>query len=106
MKKKPFPFSKVYCLLEPGPVVLITTANNVQMNVMTMSWHTMIDFNPPLVGAVISDRNYTFGILKATKNCAKRAADFMMKNLIPMILVASFLPEGSQDGRGAFFPPR
>ena len=36
---------------------------------MTMSWHTMMDFEPPIVGCVISNRNYTFDILKATKEC-------------------------------------
>ena len=29
----------------------------------------MIDFNPPLVGCVISDRNYTFDIIEKTKQC-------------------------------------
>ena len=69
MAKKSFPLSKVYGLLEPGPVVLVTTAGNEKMNIMTMSWHTMLDFNPPIVGCVISNRNYTFDILKKTKNC-------------------------------------
>jgi flavin reductase (DIM6/NTAB) family NADH-FMN oxidoreductase RutF len=32
-----------------------------------MSLHTMIEFEPPLVGCVISNWNYTFGSLKATK---------------------------------------
>jgi flavin reductase (DIM6/NTAB) family NADH-FMN oxidoreductase RutF len=36
---------------------------------MTMSWHTMMEFEPPLVGCVISNRNHTFGILKATREC-------------------------------------
>ena len=36
---------------------------------MTMSWHTMIDFEPPLVGCVISDRNHTFRMLKASREC-------------------------------------
>lgn len=36
---------------------------------MTMSWHTMIEFEPPLVGCVISDRNYSFGLLKASNEC-------------------------------------
>jgi flavin reductase (DIM6/NTAB) family NADH-FMN oxidoreductase RutF len=36
---------------------------------MTMSWHTMIDFEPPIVGCVVSNRNLTFNILKATKEC-------------------------------------
>jgi flavin reductase (DIM6/NTAB) family NADH-FMN oxidoreductase RutF len=36
---------------------------------MTMSWLTMMDFEPPLVGCVMSDRNYSFAALKATKQC-------------------------------------
>jgi flavin reductase (DIM6/NTAB) family NADH-FMN oxidoreductase RutF len=69
MAKKSFPLSRVYGLLEPGPVVMVTTAQKGRANIMTMSWHTMIDFEPPLVGCVISDRNYSFGILKATREC-------------------------------------
>ena len=69
MAKKSFPLSKVYGLLEPGPVVMVTTARNGKPNIMTMSWHTMIEFEPPLVGCVISNRNYSFGLLKATKEC-------------------------------------
>jgi flavin reductase (DIM6/NTAB) family NADH-FMN oxidoreductase RutF len=69
MVKKSFPLSKVYGLLEPGPVVMVTTVRKERPNIMTMSWHTMIDFEPPIVGCVISNRNYTFDILKATKEC-------------------------------------
>jgi flavin reductase (DIM6/NTAB) family NADH-FMN oxidoreductase RutF len=69
MPRRSFPLSQVYRLLEPGPVVMVTTARKGQANIMTMSWHTMIDFEPPLVGCVISDRNHTFSILKATKEC-------------------------------------
>lgn len=36
---------------------------------MAMSWHTMMEFEPPLVGCVISNRNYSYRILKATKEC-------------------------------------
>lgn len=69
MKKKPFPLSEVYRLLEPGPVVLVTTARAARANVMPMSWHTMLEFEPPLVGCVISNRNYSFAALKTTKEC-------------------------------------
>lgn len=69
MKKKSFPLSKVYRLLESGPVLMVTTADKERTNIMTMSWHMMIDFEPPIIGCVISDRNYTFEILKATKEC-------------------------------------
>ena len=69
MAKRSLPLSNVYGLLEPGPVVMVTTARRGRPNVMTMSWHTMIEFEPPLVGCVISNRNHSFGLLKATKEC-------------------------------------
>jgi flavin reductase (DIM6/NTAB) family NADH-FMN oxidoreductase RutF len=69
MARRSFPLSRVYGLLEPGPVVMVTTARGGRRNIMTMSWHTMMEFEPPLVGCVISDRNYSFGLLKATKEC-------------------------------------
>jgi flavin reductase (DIM6/NTAB) family NADH-FMN oxidoreductase RutF len=69
MAKKSFPLSKVYRLLEPGPVVMVATARNGKANIMTMSWHTMLEFEPPLVGCVISNRNYSFDTLNTTKEC-------------------------------------
>ena len=68
-KKKLYPLSEVYRLLESGPVVLVTTARAGRANVMPMSWHTMMEFVPPLVGCVVSSQNYTFGILRATGEC-------------------------------------
>jgi flavin reductase (DIM6/NTAB) family NADH-FMN oxidoreductase RutF len=67
--EKNYPLGSVYGLLEPGPVVLVTTCINGRANIMTMSWHTMIEFEPPLVGCVISNRNYTFEILQETGEC-------------------------------------
>jgi flavin reductase (DIM6/NTAB) family NADH-FMN oxidoreductase RutF len=61
--------SKVYQLLEPGPVVLLTTAHKGRANVMTLSWHMMVEFEPPLVACVVSDADYSFGALKTTKEC-------------------------------------
>ena len=67
--KKTFPLSEVYRLLEPGPVVLLTTARTGRPNVMPMSWHLMMEFTPPLVGCVVSNGNYSFATLKTTKEC-------------------------------------
>ena len=69
MAKRSLPLSRVYRLLEPGPVVLLTTAHAGRANVMTQSWHTMIEFEPPLVGCVISDRNHSFAMLRASREC-------------------------------------
>jgi len=69
MARKSLPLSRVYSLLQPGPVVMVTTARGGRPNIMTMSWQTMIEFEPPLVGCVVSNRNHSFGLLKATKEC-------------------------------------
>ena len=69
MPKKSYPLSKVYGLLEPGPVVLLTTARAGKANVMAMSWHTMLEFEPPLIACVVSNGDYSFSLLKASKEC-------------------------------------
>lgn len=67
--KRNYPLSKAYGLLEPGPVALITTSAKGRANIMTQSWHMMVDFEPPLVGCMVSNRNFTFDILRETKEC-------------------------------------
>ena len=68
-KKREFPLAQIYRLLEPGPVLLVTTARSGRANVMPMSWHTMMEFVPPLVGCVISNQNRTFEMLRASGEC-------------------------------------
>jgi flavin reductase (DIM6/NTAB) family NADH-FMN oxidoreductase RutF len=50
-------------------VVLLTTARDGRPNVMAMSWHTMMEFEPPLIGCVLSARNYSFELLQASREC-------------------------------------
>lgn len=66
---KDLALGEVYRLIEPGPVVLLTTSHKGQANVMTMSWHMMVDFDPPLIACVVSDRDHSFTALRATKEC-------------------------------------
>ena len=69
MGKKALSLDKVYALLEPGPVVLLSTHGRGRPNAMPMSWHMMMEFEPPLVGCVVGDRNHSFAALKATREC-------------------------------------
>ncbi len=69
MAKRTYPLSKVYGLLEPGPVVLVSTAHKGRANIMTLSWHCMMEFEPPLVGIVMSNRNDSFSNLTASREC-------------------------------------
>jgi flavin reductase (DIM6/NTAB) family NADH-FMN oxidoreductase RutF len=66
---RPLALSKVYQLIEPGPVVLLTTAHKGRANVMTMSWHMMVEFEPPLIACVVSGNNHSFSALRASRQC-------------------------------------
>ncbi|MGA3051467.1 MAG: flavin reductase family protein [Chitinispirillaceae bacterium] len=66
---KEIPLSKTFQLIELGPVVLVTTVNNGRANIMTMSWHMMMEFEPPLISCIVSPANYSFKGLCATKEC-------------------------------------
>lgn len=69
MSKRHLPLSKVSATLGAGAVVLLATAHRGRANVMPLAWLTMLDFDPPLVGLVMGDRNYSFAALKTTRAC-------------------------------------
>ncbi len=66
---KTLPLSKVFHFIEPGPVVLVSTLHKGRANLMTMSWHTMMEFTPPLIGCVLGSGDRSFGALRATREC-------------------------------------
>ncbi|MGB8365273.1 MAG: flavin reductase family protein [Rhizomicrobium sp.] len=50
-------------------MVMLTTAREGRANVMTMSWHTMVDFEPPLIACVVGEGGYSFAALHETGEC-------------------------------------
>jgi flavin reductase (DIM6/NTAB) family NADH-FMN oxidoreductase RutF len=79
-----FPLSKVYQLIEPGPVVLLATSGKSGPNIMTMSWHMMIEFEPPMIACIVSQGDYSFAALRKTGECviaipARRLAEKVVK---------------------------
>lgn len=66
---KSLPLSKVYRLFEPGPVVLVTTAQRDRINVMTITYHMMLCHWPPVIGIDLGPWDYSFKALRATKEC-------------------------------------
>lgn len=66
---KELPLAEVYKLIEPGPLVLLTTAARGRANVMAMSWHMMVEFTPPLIACIVSSADFSFRALRATKEC-------------------------------------
>ena len=68
--KKDFPVSKIRRFLEPGPIVLVSSAWKGKTNIMTMGWHMVMGFEPSLIGCYIWDQNHSFGMIKGSKECA------------------------------------
>jgi flavin reductase (DIM6/NTAB) family NADH-FMN oxidoreductase RutF len=67
--KKDFPVSNIRQLLEPGPVVLVSSAWKSKNNIMTMGWHTVMEFSPALIGCVIADNNVSFEMIRKSREC-------------------------------------
>jgi flavin reductase (DIM6/NTAB) family NADH-FMN oxidoreductase RutF len=63
------PVSQVRRLLESGPVVLVSSCWRGEINIMTLGWHTVMEFEPSLVGCVIADGNHSFELIRRSKEC-------------------------------------
>jgi flavin reductase (DIM6/NTAB) family NADH-FMN oxidoreductase RutF len=68
-EKSDFPVSQVRRYLEPGPIVLVSSKWNGKTNIMTMGWHTVMEFTPSLVGCVIADGNHSFHMIRNSGEC-------------------------------------
>ena len=67
--KKNYPVGEIRRYLEPGPVVLVSSRHGAETDIMTMGWHTVLEFVPSLVGCVISNRNHSFELIQASREC-------------------------------------
>ena len=77
-KKKTFPLSKIRRFIEPGPIVLISSAHRGEQNIMTLGWHMMLGFEPALVGCFIWDENHSFSLIRRSKECVINIPTFDM----------------------------
>ena len=69
VRKTDLPVHRVRAYLEPGPIVLVSCADDRQRNIMTMGWHIVMEFTPSLVGCVIAGGNHSFDIIRNTGEC-------------------------------------
>ena len=68
-RKSEVPLDQVRRYLEPGPVLLVSSAHEGESDVMVMGWHTVMEFSPSLVGCVISRANHSYGLIRASGEC-------------------------------------
>ena len=67
--KVDLPLEQVRRYLEPGPIVLLSSSHAGERNVMTMGWHTVMEFSPSLVGCVIAASNHSFELVRRSRAC-------------------------------------
>jgi len=68
-KKTDFPVSQVRRYLEPGPIVLVSSKHKGAANIMTLGWHTILEFSPSLLGLMISNGNHSFELIRQAREC-------------------------------------
>ena len=68
-KKQDYPLAKIRRYLEPGPVVLVSSAWKGKSKITTMGWHMMMQFCPALFGCYIWDGNHSFEMIRKSKQC-------------------------------------
>jgi flavin reductase (DIM6/NTAB) family NADH-FMN oxidoreductase RutF len=75
-RKKDFPVNNVRRFLEPGPIVLVSSADKSEQNIMTLGWHLVMGFTPSLVGCYIWDQNHSFSLIRRSKECVINVPTF------------------------------
>ena len=63
---KSLPLAEAFTLIEPGPVVLVTTKSGAKDNVMTISWMMVVDFTPRFA-ITTGPWNHSFAALREGK---------------------------------------
>jgi flavin reductase (DIM6/NTAB) family NADH-FMN oxidoreductase RutF len=90
-RKAGFPVHDVRRFLEPGPIVLVSSAHKGKTNIMTMGWHMVMEFTPSLVGCCISSANHSFELVRGSRQC--------VINLPTVDLAATVVKIGNCSGR-------
>jgi len=78
MAMKLLELGRAFTLMEPGPVVLVTTRDGKKSNIMTISWTMVIDFTPRFA-ITTGPWNCSYQALRKTRECviAIPAADLL-----------------------------
>ncbi len=107
---RPMKLSRAFTLIEPGPVVLVTTSDGGSNNVMTISWTMVVDFIPRFA-ITTGAWNHSFKALEKTgvpseaihgnksQNARQRALDAFSRGRA-RVLVATDLAARGIDVQG------
>ncbi|MDB5369678.1 MAG: flavin reductase-like, FMN-binding protein [Roseomonas sp.] len=84
-RKQDFPVSQIRRLIEPGPIVLVSSRWKEKANIMTMGWHCVMEFSPSLIGCVIAGGNHSFGMVRRSRECVINIPEVAMAETVTRI---------------------
>ena len=65
---KDLAIAKAFTLIEPGPVVLVTTSDGRRNNIMTISWTMVMDFSGTFA-ITTGPWNFSYAALRKSREC-------------------------------------
>lgn len=68
-RKFDYPVDQVRRFLEPGPVVLVSSAWKGQRNIMTLGWHMVLAFTPSRLATMVSSDNHSAALMRRSGEC-------------------------------------
>ncbi len=80
-----FPVEDVRRFLEPGPVVLISSAHRGVRNIMACGWHMVMEMQPSLVGCYVWDQNDSQATIRASRACVINLPTFDLVRTVARI---------------------
>ena len=69
IRKQDFPVNEIRRFIEPGPVVLVSSAWKGERNIMTMGWHMVMGFEPSLIGCYVWEQNHSYEMIRRSREC-------------------------------------
>ena len=89
VRKHVAPVTDARRLLEPGPIILVSSSWKGQTNVMTMGWHMMLGFDR--IGFYVWEENHSFEMIRRSKQC--------VINLPTLAMIDAVVDIGNCSGR-------
>jgi flavin reductase (DIM6/NTAB) family NADH-FMN oxidoreductase RutF len=89
--KTDLPVDEVRRFLEPGPIVLVSSAWRGERDIMTMGWHMVMGFQPSLIGCYIWSANRSFELVRKSREC--------VFNIPPAEMATKVVGIGNTSGR-------
>jgi flavin reductase (DIM6/NTAB) family NADH-FMN oxidoreductase RutF len=66
-KKSDFPVDEIRRFIEPGPVILISSAHKGETNIMTCGWHMVMEYDR--IGCFIWEKDHSREMIRKSREC-------------------------------------